>query len=79
MNTFRLDSDFCSSRVTGFCVDSGIVSLSLFLSCLFISEKERECKWGRERERETGYPKWLRADSSEPNVGLEFRNPKIMT
>ena len=52
---------------------------------LFFREREKEHKWERARERESeGYTESevgsrLQAISTEPNVGLEPTNHKIMT
>ena len=48
---------------------------------MLIFERETECEWGRgrERERETEFEAGsrVRAVSTEPSEGLEFKNHKI--
>ena len=56
-------------------------SFFLFLKKIFIlRERVVECEWGRGRERgRERIPSWLHNIVTEPDCGLEFRDPEIMT
>ena len=57
-------------------------TLYMFLKCLFSFEREREGEheWGRSRERgRHRIRSRLQAVRTEPDVGLELMNHKIMT
>ena len=57
--------------------------LSFFFMLIFIFERERESMSGegaeREADTESEAGSWLRAVSTEPDVGLEPTNREIMT
>ena len=58
-----------------------VLFLNIFLKFVYFErERERECKWGKGRERggqrvQSG----LHVDSREPDMGLRFTNHEMMT
>ena len=47
---------------------------------VFERERERECTWGKGRDRgQQRIPGWLCTDNSEPDEGLKLMNCDIMT
>ena len=74
-----------SSQFTGVVCHNFLPFLKKNVHVYFLKEREREteCKWGRGRQREreedteAGSRRW--AVSTEPNMGLELMNSKIMT
>ena len=56
-----------------------IILFSVYLLILEREERERAQAGEGQRERETEDPKWVYADSREPDAGLELTNREIMT
>ena len=61
------------------CVHLSTGRILFFFSFFKERERESKCKQGRGRERRERIPSRLCADSTEPHVGLNLKNLKIMT